>query len=501
VENMADQAAIEMNPTQTDSEDTAIVHEVRASLQELTHDYTHQTKLESSGNKTHDGQVWDIWTGFVESEHPPCSDSMNAMEKAMAAEGVVGGEGFEGTDGGEACVDKEPEGCVAWLLWLTPMRLGKAPNTRCNPVGIFLNICAIINIIPTMLSSAQTALSRDCNGKGNTLVGCSLLTLLCYELTMILGLVEVSSKTAAEHIYSYCNKMEGDRQWRHLHTWWPKRVRCFFPVGFLLSIVLAVFGPHPTFNIMEWFICTPAFEFKWDQLSPGWMIARIFLYLPMVWWICWGWLGVQLLLYTHYENIRYLSKRVAEGKVTGKEIGKRYVDVCTKLRWFSKRWGWMLFFLLFGLLANLLNNFFNAFLGTKTQQTDRIISNMVNFVIIATLMGFFLRWLAGLNDEHDDFRMIVTVKAMTDDEVVGGKYLDLLMMARGRVYAGPLPVTMGLFGTLISIVSAIGPLMLVQTGLKADDVIYHATQVTTVEAANCTAAEAFTYMVASTTRM
>merc|ERR1711988_2044224 len=54
------------------------------------------------------------------------------------------------------------------------------------------------------------------------------------------------------------------------------------------------------------------------------------------------------------------------------------------------------------------------------------------------------------------------------------------MKMRGRVMAGPLPITMGLFGTLITILTSVGGIMVVQTGI-VKEVQYTCTEVSTAE--------------------
>ena len=64
-----------------------------------------------------------------------------------------------------------------------------------------------------------------------------------YEIVMVMSYLLCSSMTAAEHVYSYASKYEGDRQWRHLHTWWRRRVTYLFWVAFTFAACMAVFLP------------------------------------------------------------------------------------------------------------------------------------------------------------------------------------------------------------------------------------------------------------------
>jgi len=200
------------------------------------------------------------------------------------------------------------------------------------------------------------------------------------------------------------------------------------------------------------------------------MVIFRFLYnLPLVWSIVWGMTSLRLLLYTHYEDLRKLTRDVAENKIDPNTIGYRYSTICMRLRRFSKAWGWTIMYLLFGLLFTLISNFFDILLGQMGRQTDRQAKNIIAAIGVGVLLAVFLRYVAGLNDEHDDFVTIVSLKhGLGTIRCMSGSYLAVLYKMRGRVMAGAMPITMGLFGTLVSIVSVVVSFMLVQTGITID---------------------------------
>ena len=137
----------------------------------------------------------------------------------------------------------------------------------------------------------------------------------------------------------------------------------------------------------------------------------------------------------------------------------------------------MLMYLVFGLLFNLINTAITGFIGAKNHETDRAIQNAFNFAVVGFIFGFFMRWLAGLNDEHDDFLILCTIKSCVEHkDMPDGAWMLNMMKIRGRVVAGPLPVTMSLFGTLVSIITTVGTLMLAQTGITTD-ITYKCTSV------------------------
>lgn len=138
------------------------------------------------------------------------------------------------------------------------------------------------------------------------------------------------------------------------------------------------------------------------------------------------------------------------------------------------------------LFAAVLNSLLNAYIGISDSQTSRAGGNILSFVLVAFFFSFFMRWLAGINDEHAKFRIIYTIKALTNQQMAGqGKYLEMLFERRGCIYAGPLPVTMKFFGTLASILGAVGPLLLIQTGISEAETTYTCKQVEFVENAAC----------------
>jgi len=224
--------------------------------------------------------------------------------------------------------------------------------SRTNWVGIVLCVWAMIAIAPIKATSIKVTLSKSCEGKGIALSACLCTALVMYELALIFSLIIVSSKTPAQHVYSFCSKAEGDRQWRHLHTWWRKQVRFYFPLIAGLSIPLAIFSPPAgEYNPADWFKCTTEHVFEWDQLDDEWyvILSRIFLlYVPALWWGSWAMMFFAFMMYPHYEMIRKLAYEVCNGTVTGEEIGHRYVNICCKIRWFSKKWGWVVLFVLVG---------------------------------------------------------------------------------------------------------------------------------------------------------
>ena len=152
----------------------------------------------------------------------------------MAQREVAGGDEAEDGDGTSTRM-LEPQGTTAWLLYFTSMKL---PDGSSNKLGTALHALAGICMIPTCMLSAQIALSRDCNGKGNILVVCSFIFCLMYELVIIFSYCNTSDLTASQHVYSYATKAEGDRQWRHLHTWWQRMRFMYIVVEFLKNVIV-----------------------------------------------------------------------------------------------------------------------------------------------------------------------------------------------------------------------------------------------------------------------
>lgn len=52
------------------------------------------------------------------------------------------------------------------------------------------------------------------------------------------------------------------------------------------------------------------------------------------------------MMYPHYEMIRKLAHDVCNDAIEPHEIGPHYVNICCKIRWFSKNWGWIMLFAL-----------------------------------------------------------------------------------------------------------------------------------------------------------
>jgi len=130
----------------------------------------------------------------------------------------------------------------------------------------------------------------------------------------------------------------------------------------------------------------------------------------------------------------------------------------------------------------------NSAVSVRDQQFRRATRNIISFILTAAAFSFFMRWLAGINDEHAKFRVILSVKALADKRVmdgVEGKYLEMLFKRRGCIYAGPLPVTMSLFGTMVTALSVIGPVLLLQTGLQAASTTYTCSEVVYPADLNC----------------
>ena len=74
---------------------------------------------------------------------------------------------------------------------------------------------------------------------------------------------------------------------------------------------------------------------------------------------------------------------------------------------------------------------------------------------------------------------------MFDDNIHDGKWFDMLCQMRGRVYAGPLPITMKVFGTLVSLLTVVGGIMLAETGLSTS-IKYECTSVQVAQTVNMT---------------